>query len=66
MKPFRLDNALPIDTTIPDPSPVVLIGAAGSGKSTWARTWPATQVLELGQFRALVGDDFPAKFSVSK
>ncbi|MFJ3762530.1 AAA family ATPase [Streptomyces sp. NPDC090080] len=57
MKPFRLDNALPVDTTIPDPSLVVLIGAAGSGKSTWARTWPATQVLELDRFRALVSDD---------
>ncbi|GAA2359146.1 ATP-binding protein [Streptomyces cuspidosporus] len=57
MKPFRLDNALPVDTTIPDPSLVVLIGAAGSGKSTWARTWAATQVLELDRFRALVSDD---------
>ncbi|MDP9607773.1 AAA family ATPase [Streptomyces demainii] len=57
MKPFRLHNALPVNTTIPDPSLVVLIGAAGSGKSTWARTWPATQVLELDQFRALVSDD---------
>lgn len=45
MKPFRLDSALPVDTTIPDPSLVIVIGAAGSGKSTWARTWPTTQVL---------------------
>ncbi|MFJ8028429.1 AAA family ATPase [Streptomyces sp. NPDC096311] len=57
MKTFRLDNALPVDTTIPDPSLVCLIGAAGSGKSTWAATWPATQVLELDRFRALVSDD---------
>ncbi|KOG14602.1 ATP-binding protein [Streptomyces viridochromogenes] len=57
MKSFHLDNALPVDTTIPDPSLVVLIGAAGSGKSTWASTWPATQVLELDRFRALVSDD---------
>ncbi|WP_331750594.1 MULTISPECIES: ATP-binding protein [unclassified Streptomyces] len=57
MKPFRLENALPVDTTIPDPSLVVLIGAAGSGKSTWASTWPDTQVLELDRFRALVSDD---------
>ncbi|MFJ6669021.1 AAA family ATPase [Streptomyces sp. NPDC091383] len=57
MKTFCLDNALPVDTTIPDPSLVVLIGAAGSGKSTWARTWAATQVLELDRFRALVSDD---------
>lgn len=57
MKPFRLDNALPVDTTIPEPSLVCLIGAAGSGKSTWASTWPDTQVLELDRFRALVSDD---------
>ncbi|MFE7268050.1 AAA family ATPase [Streptomyces sp. NPDC057592] len=57
MKPFRMDNALPVDTTIPDDSLVCLIGAAGSGKSTWASTWPATQVLELDRFRALVSDD---------
>lgn len=57
MKPFRTDNALPVGTTIPDPSLVVLIGAAGSGKSTWARTWSATQVLELDRFRAMVSDD---------
>ncbi|MFB1044394.1 AAA family ATPase [Streptomyces chrestomyceticus] len=57
MTTFRLDNALPVDTTIPDPSLVCLIGAAGSGKSTWASTWPETQVLELDRFRALVSDD---------
>ncbi|RCH65495.1 ATP/GTP-binding protein [Streptomyces sp. SDr-06] len=57
MKTFRLDNALPVDTTIPEPSLVCLIGAAGSGKSTWASTWPDTQVLELDRFRALVSDD---------
>ncbi|MGW4142651.1 AAA family ATPase [Streptomyces mirabilis] len=36
---------------------VCLIGAAGVGKSTWASTWPDTQVLELDRFRALVSDD---------
>ncbi|MFJ9655583.1 AAA family ATPase [Streptomyces microflavus] len=64
MEPFRLENGLPIDTTIPDPSLVCLIGAPGTGKSTWARTWPATQVLELDQSRAMVSDDFSVKFSV--
>ncbi|MGW1412535.1 AAA family ATPase [Streptomyces sp. NPDC002403] len=57
MKTLRLKNALPVDTTIPEPSLVCLIGAAGSGKSTWASTWRATQVLELDRFRALVSDD---------
>ncbi|MFB7598367.1 AAA family ATPase [Streptomyces sp. NPDC056160] len=45
-----------LDTTFPDPSLILLIGAAGSGKSTWARTWPPAQVLELDHFRALVSD----------
>ncbi|MFG2977742.1 AAA family ATPase [Streptomyces sp. NPDC048331] len=36
---------------------VVLLGAAGAGKSALASTWPATQVLELDHFRALVSDD---------
>ncbi|MER5973300.1 ATP-binding protein [Streptomyces sp. NPDC002055] len=57
MKTFRLDNTLPVDTTIPEPSVVCLMGAAGSGKSTWASTWPDTQVLELDHFRALVSDE---------
>ncbi|MGI5485117.1 AAA family ATPase [Streptomyces lavendofoliae] len=47
----------PLDTTIPDPALVVLIGAAGSGKSTFAATWPSTQVLELDAFRAMVSDE---------
>ena len=41
---------------IPDPSLVVLIGCAGSGKSTVAGAWPATEVLELDRLRALVSD----------
>ncbi|MFF9431934.1 AAA family ATPase [Streptomyces sp. NPDC014746] len=47
----------PLDTTIPDPAVLVLIGAAGSGKSTFASTWPSTQVLELDAFRAMVSDE---------
>lgn len=46
----------PLDTTIPDPAAIVLIGAAGSGKSVLASTWPATQVLELDRYRALMAD----------
>ncbi|MEU7158881.1 ATP-binding protein [Streptomyces chrestomyceticus] len=57
MKRTLLDPMLPLDTTIPDPALIVLIGAAGSGKSTWASTWPSTQVLELDQCRAMVSDD---------
>ncbi|WP_237694335.1 ATP-binding protein [Streptomyces sp. SID2563] len=57
MSQVRLDNALPADTTIPDPALIVLIGAAGSGKSTWARTWETTRVLELDRFRAMVSDE---------
>ena len=51
----------PLDTSIPDPAVVVLIGAAGAGKSSLAATWEPTQVLCLDQYRALVwhpvGDD---------
>ncbi|WP_369384080.1 AAA family ATPase [Streptomyces sp. cg36] len=46
----------PRDTAIPDPALVVMIGASGSGKSTLASSWPATQVLELDVFRAMVSD----------
>ncbi|WP_328707563.1 ATP-binding protein [Streptomyces sp. GS7] len=65
MKPFCLENALPIDTTIPDDSLVCLIGAAGSGKSTGASAWPDTQVLELDRFRALVSDEAGSQESTS-
>ncbi|MEU9298469.1 extracellular solute-binding protein [Streptomyces sp. NPDC048266] len=47
----------PLDTIIPNPALVVLIGAAGSGESTCASTCPSTQVLEFDRFRAMVSDE---------
>ncbi|MEC3979860.1 polynucleotide kinase-phosphatase [Amycolatopsis sp. H20-H5] len=44
--------------TIPDMSLVVLVGASGSGKSTFAREhFAATQVLSSDTFRGMVSDD---------
>jgi alkanesulfonate monooxygenase SsuD/methylene tetrahydromethanopterin reductase-like flavin-dependent oxidoreductase (luciferase family) len=44
------------DVTLPDPALVVLIGAAGSGKSTWAaaRYRPA-EIVSADQLRSVVG-----------
>ncbi|MGW2841832.1 AAA family ATPase [Streptomyces sp. NPDC001493] len=42
---------------VPEHSLVVLIGASGAGKSTIARTWPASQVLSLDALRETVSDD---------
>ncbi len=47
-----------MELTIPDLSLVVLIGASGSGKSTFAaRHFAPTQVLSSDYFRGLVSDD---------
>jgi len=47
-----------VKLTIPDMSLVVLVGASGSGKSTFARThFAPTQVLSSDFFRGLVADD---------
>lgn len=51
----------PLGTTIPDPALIVLIGAAGSGKSTFAATWNPSQVLELDAVRAMISDSFPCQ-----
>ncbi|MFJ2899749.1 hypothetical protein ACIO87_33390 [Streptomyces sp. NPDC087218] len=54
----------PLDAAVPDPALICPIGAAGSGKRTWASTWPTTRVLELDAFRAMVSDDFSVKSSM--
>ncbi|MEV5567956.1 ATP-binding protein [Streptomyces sp. NPDC052196] len=56
MKTTFTGTMQPLETTIPEPALIVLIGASGSGKTTLASTWPATQVLELDAFRAMVSD----------
>ena len=48
----------PMKLTIPELSLVVLIGASGSGKSTFARThFKPTEVLSSDACRGLVSDD---------
>jgi protein phosphatase len=43
---------------VPDPSLVLLVGASGSGKTTFAaRHFAATEVLASDTFRAMVADD---------
>lgn len=43
-------------STIPDPALVVLVGAAGSGKSTWAAArYRSSEVVSSDQLRGVVG-----------
>ncbi len=54
----------PLYPDLPDNGLILLIGASGAGKSTPARTWPASQVLSLHRLRGVVSDDFSVKSSV--
>ena len=48
----------PADLRLPEPSLVVLMGASGSGKSTFARThFKATEIVSSDQCRGVVSDD---------
>jgi protein phosphatase len=47
-----------MDITIPELALVVLIGAAGSGKSTFAqRRFPPTAIVSSDRCRAMISDD---------
>ncbi|WP_377644823.1 LLM class flavin-dependent oxidoreductase [Oryzobacter terrae] len=41
--------------SLPDPALVVLVGASGSGKSTWARRYRAEEVVSSDTLRGVVG-----------
>jgi alkanesulfonate monooxygenase SsuD/methylene tetrahydromethanopterin reductase-like flavin-dependent oxidoreductase (luciferase family)/predicted kinase len=46
---------MPVDERLPDPALVVLVGASGSGKSTWARRFRAAEVVSADDLRGVVG-----------
>ena len=56
--PLRRALYLPMEIKVPELSLVVLMGASGSGKSSFARThFKATEILSSDTCRALVSDD---------
>jgi protein phosphatase len=60
------DNISQVTVEIPEPSLILLIGASGSGKSTFAaKHFRATEVVSSDRFRAMLVDD-EADQSISK
>src|SRR5947209_10465082 len=54
-----------MDAPLPDPALIVLVGAAGSGKSTWAQArFAAAEVVSSDALRGLVGSG-PADLDAS-